>query len=150
MRSAMVSVLEGSPMFRRIVVTTWLLAAFCGLSFRASLMAEPGKAEENAGDLKHDLAPAQAGESKETDPALSGAVRKLIKQLEAAELGRRDAAEAELIKLGPAALPLLPAESAIMNSGVKQALGAYARNWNSRWPNRLRSHRTSRFPARSA
>lgn len=44
----------------------------------------------------------------ETDPALELQVRRLVKELDADELGTRQAAEASLIELGPRALDLLP------------------------------------------
>jgi len=54
--------------------------------------------------------------------AMIAAVRKLLRQLEAVELQKRDAAEAELLALGPDTLAHLPAETEVANPGVKQAL----------------------------
>jgi hypothetical protein len=50
------------------------------------------------------------------------AVRKLVRQLDAAELAKRDEAERQLIEIGPAALPLLPEVSDRQSAEFQQRL----------------------------
>lgn len=61
------------------------------------------------------------GESK---PAadLEPAVRRLVRQLDAQQLARRDAAEEELLKMGPEILDLLPAGPSVSQPEVKERL----------------------------
>jgi len=54
---------------------------------------------------------------------LKAEVRRLIRQLDAPQLADRDAAEAELLKRGPAVLDLLPAATERTSAEVKQRLG---------------------------
>jgi len=58
-----------------------------------------------------------AGEELESD------VRRLVRQLDAAQLAQREAAEAELLKRGPAILDLLPPPSDRRSAEVRQRLG---------------------------
>lgn len=53
---------------------------------------------------------------------LPGQVRRLVRQLDAPELARRDAAEAELLKRGPAVLDLLPPQTEQTSAEVRQRL----------------------------
>ena len=50
-------------------------------------------------------------------------VRRLVRQLDASELAQREAAEAELVKRGPAVLDLLPLPSDHTSAEVRQRLG---------------------------
>ena len=58
-----------------------------------------------------------AGEGLKSD------VRRLVRQLDAAHLAQRDAAEAELLKRGPAILDLLPQPNDRQSAEVRQRLG---------------------------
>jgi hypothetical protein len=54
---------------------------------------------------------------------LADRVRQLVRELDAPELSRRDAAEESLVRLGPQALPLLPREAPPGKAEVAQRLG---------------------------
>lgn len=56
------------------------------------------------------------------DPTVAE-VRRLVRQLDAPQLADRDAAEAELLRRGPAVLTLLPPVSERMSAEVRQRLG---------------------------
>ena len=58
-----------------------------------------------------------AGEELKSD------VRRLVRQLDAAQLAQREAAEAELLKRGPAILDLLPQPNDRQSAEVRQRLG---------------------------
>jgi hypothetical protein len=64
-------------------------------------------------------APAPAADN----PDLRVEVRKLVRQLDAAQLAQRDAAEEKLLGMGPRVLELLPEPSAAASEEVKQRLG---------------------------
>ncbi len=54
---------------------------------------------------------------------LKSGVRRLVRQLDAAQLAQREAAEAELLKRGPAILDLLPQPNDRQSAEVRQRLG---------------------------
>jgi hypothetical protein len=58
-----------------------------------------------------------------TDQAAQADVARLVRQLDAPQLARRDAAEAELLRRGPAILGLLPAATQRAPAEVQQRLG---------------------------
>lgn len=66
--------------------------------------------------------PAEATSGQEA-AAQEVAVRKLVRQLDSPRLQERQAAEEELIRLGPAALPSLPTVTDQMSAEVQQRLG---------------------------
>lgn len=70
------------------------------------------------------------------DPAagvdLAPQVRKLVRQLDAAELATREAAEAALLELGPAALETLPTDVERMSAEAQQRLGRVRRQLQQR------------------
>src|SRR5574340_912747 len=57
------------------------------------------------------------------DEALKLEVRRLVRQLDAAQLAQREAAEAALVKLGPKVVDLLPGASERTSAEVLQRLG---------------------------
>ncbi len=59
----------------------------------------------------------------QADEAMKLEVRRLVRQLDAAQLAQRDAAEAALLKLGPKVLDLLPAASERTSAEVQQRVG---------------------------
>jgi hypothetical protein len=59
---------------------------------------------------------------KPTGDELKSDVRRLVRQLDAAQLAQRDAAEAELLKRGPAILDLLPPAGDRQSAEVRQRL----------------------------
>jgi len=63
---------------------------------------------------------------------LSGQVRRLVGQLDAPRLAQRDAAEAQLIDLGPSILPLLPSSKASLSAEARQRLGRLRRKLEQR------------------
>lgn len=65
---------------------------------------------------------ANAGAERGANPKLAAEVRRLVLQLDSAELSRRDAAEAELLKLGPEALELLPPAGERTKPALRSAL----------------------------
>jgi hypothetical protein len=54
---------------------------------------------------------------------LAGRVQRLVRELDSAELSRRDAAEESLLRLGPQAIPLLPRDAPPGKAEVAQRLG---------------------------
>lgn len=66
----------------------------------ASAAAATGTADKTAGD-QAEAAPI------DSTPEWESAVRRLLRRLDADELAQRDAAETELVRMGPAVLPLL-------------------------------------------
>ena len=57
------------------------------------------------------------------DHDLNSDIRRLVRQLDASQLAQREAAEAELVKRGPAILDLLPPPSDRQSAEVRQRLG---------------------------
>ena len=58
-----------------------------------------------------------------TDEAVKTDVRRLVRQLDAPQLAQREAAEADLLKRGPAILGLLPTDAQAASAEVRQRLG---------------------------
>lgn len=79
------------------------------------------------------LATGQAAEKPEAAPPaaskdeLAAAVKRLVRQLDDEKLAQREAAEKELVELGPDALPLLPAVTPRTPAEVKDRLGRVRR-----------------------
>lgn len=67
-------------------------------------------------------APAEAPAEAPAGGDLRADVPRLVRQLDAPQLAQRDAAEAELLKRGPAVLDLLPPNSERMSAEVQQRL----------------------------
>lgn len=99
------------------------------LLFAAPLLfAKPGDMSPDKGtpDIGKDLTPAEPP----TDGALPAlddatfakAANRLIRQLDAPELSKRDLAETELVRLGARVLPLLPKPGDVTSANAQQAL----------------------------
>lgn len=92
------------------------------------LFAKPGDMppEKGTPDLSKDLAPAEPKVDGALpaldDEAFAKAANRLIRQLDAAELSKRDLAETELVRLGARVLPLLPPPDKALSANAKQAL----------------------------
>ncbi len=83
----------------------------------ASLLAAPPEAQAEA-----PANPGAASQAAPLDEQLRAEVQRLVRQLDAEQLAQRDAAEAELLKLGPAILDLLPPGSERMSAVVQERL----------------------------
>jgi hypothetical protein len=57
------------------------------------------------------------------DDTMRAEVGRLVPQLDATQLERRESAESELLRLGPAALPAIPVDSDRLSAEVRQRLG---------------------------
>ncbi|NUQ61526.1 MAG: hypothetical protein HUU20_03495 [Pirellulales bacterium] len=64
-----------------------------------------------------------AGQASGADPQLESTVRRMIRQLDAPRLAEREAAEQELLKLGPQVLDLLPQPGDHSPAEVQQRVG---------------------------
>lgn len=85
------------------------LSTAAGILFAALLLAAPALADE---------ADSKAAPKADLEPQ----ARRLIRQLDAPQLKQREAAETELLKLGPALLPQLPAPNDRDSAELKQRL----------------------------
>jgi hypothetical protein len=93
------------------------------------LFAKPGDMPPGKGtpDIGKDLAPDGPAADPAAPPALDDdtfakAANRLIRQLDAAELSKRDLAETELVRLGARVLPLLPKPGEVLGANAQQAL----------------------------
>lgn len=64
-----------------------------------------------------------AGQATADETALKTEVRKLVRQLDASQLGKREAAESRLLELGPQVLDMLPEPTESTPPEVKQRIG---------------------------
>ncbi len=82
--------------------------------------------DKAAPDLGKDLAPAEPKTEGELpaldDAAFAKVANRLIRQLDAPELSKRDLAETELVRLGARVLPLLPKPGDVTSANAQQAL----------------------------
>jgi hypothetical protein len=105
-------------------------AHFClALLLAAPLLwAKPGDTLPDKGtpDISKDLAPAEPADPAAPpmldDDAFAKAASRLIRQLDAAELSKRDLAETELVRLGARVLPLLPKPGDVLGANAQLAL----------------------------
>ncbi|MBX9788476.1 MAG: hypothetical protein K2Y37_06135 [Pirellulales bacterium] len=89
-----------------------------GLPYGFVVAAPPAETDEAtpaAEAAKPDAEPAAP-----VSPELAAEVRSLLRQLDAPELARRDAAEARLLELGPGVVELLPGASDRLSAEVRQ------------------------------
>ncbi|MGD9645026.1 MAG: hypothetical protein AB7U73_04890, partial [Pirellulales bacterium] len=99
------------------VAAWWGAVAATGIYPQPALAAPPDAAAETepATDVGE-----EAETSEPPSAELAAEVRSLLRQLDSAELARRDAAEARLTELGPAVSELLPRGGQRLSAEVEQ------------------------------
>ena len=91
-------------------------------------------------------APVAASPAPDQHPA---EVRRLVRRLDAGQLAEREKAEQELIALGPAVLPWLPAAEATASAEVRQRLGRIRQQFEQRMAQSSARATTVTLPAQS-